>query len=139
MTTYFFIVSFVLSITGLSICGYIAKKKSKNHPLVCPIGSSCDEVVYSKYSKTFGLRNELGELMYYALSAVFYGLLLFNIPIYPSIIALVLIANLCAFTFSIYLINIMAFVIKKWCTWCIASALISSALFVISFHSFLKY
>lgn len=123
---------------GIGVCLYILKQKSGGHPLVCPIGSSCNDVIYSKYSKTFGLPNEVGGLLYYLLILFFYGSIFLRFGISVKIAVIVLLASLAAFMFSLYLVSIMAFVLRKWCVWCLTSATISTLIFIISFFSFLK-
>lgn len=132
------VIPFLLSLGGIGVCVYILKQKSKGHPLVCPIGSSCNDVIYSKYSKTFGLRNEVGGLLYYLLVLFFYGSLFLGFEVSIKVTALVLLASLMAFMFSLYLVSVMAFVLRKWCVWCLTSATISTLIFIISFVSFLK-
>lgn len=128
----------IFALFGLSICIYIFKKKGKGDHLVCPIGNSCNFVLYSDYSKTFGIRNELGGILFYFLTAIIYFYILLEIPLAPIIIATYLFASLCAFMFSLYLIFVQAFIIKKWCAWCVTSAIISTTIFFISFLTFLK-
>ncbi|HYC34737.1 MAG TPA: vitamin K epoxide reductase family protein [Candidatus Paceibacterota bacterium] len=127
----------LLSLAGLSICVYIRHKKGKKHPLVCPIGGNCNDVIYSSYSKTFGFSNEVGGIIYYGLSALTYFYLLLSIPIWPSALAILLFMSFGAFLFSIYLILVQAFFIKKWCVWCITSAIISTLLFFLAAFKYL--
>lgn len=128
----------LLSLFGLSICVYIHHKKGKKQPLVCPIGSNCNDVIYSSYSKTFGFSNEVGGIIYYGLSALVYFYLLLSIPIWASFLALVLFMSLGAFLFSLYLILVQAFFIKKWCAWCVSSAIISTLLFFLAAFKYLS-
>ncbi len=127
----------LLSFVGFSICLYIYKKKGKGEHLVCPIGSNCNDVIYSHYAKTFGLRNEVGGMIYYIFIFLINGSVLFNIKIPLQIMAFSIFSSFIAFLFSIYLICIQAFVIRKWCTWCVASAFISTFIFLISIFKFI--
>lgn len=127
----------LLAIFGLGISFYIYNKKGKGAHLVCPIGSSCNFVIYSSYSKTFGLRNEIGGMIYYFFTALIYFYVLLEIPVTPVILALYLFSSLCAFMFSLYLTFIQGFVLKRWCAWCVSSAILSTIIFFVSFWKFL--
>ena len=128
----------VLSLVGMMVCAYIFIKKGKGHPLVCPIGSSCNDVIYSKYSKTFGIRNEIAGFLYYLFVFLVYGSIVLNANLPAEILTLLSLASFLAFVFSVYLVTMMVFVIRKLCVWCITSASISTIIFVISFLGFLN-
>ena len=61
------------AIGGLSIVIYIRYKKGRpEEAMVCPLGSDCHSVIYSEYSKFFGIPLELFGMGYYALIALTY-------------------------------------------------------------------
>ena len=131
------IIIILLGITGFGISYYIFKhKRKKKEPMICPMKFKCDDVIHSKYSKLFGLPLEYWGMLYYALIALSYLLFSFYeyaVPIEMTIA--VLIATAIAFIVSIYLLYIQAFVLKQWCSWCIASAGFSVLIFIFAFFA----
>lgn len=118
----------ILALVGFSISLYIHHKKTSSQSLVCPFRSRCEMVIYSQYSKFFGIPLERIGMVYYGLIAICYAL--FSVGYFSSSITtftIVLFAlSLCAFIFSLYLILIQLFTLKEWCAWCMASALVST-------------
>ena len=74
----------VISIIFFAFFGFLLayylhhKKVEKAEVFVCPLRGSCSEVIESRYSKFFGVPVELLGMIYYAVIAVGYGLLLGN-------------------------------------------------------------
>lgn len=125
----------VLGVCGFLVAKHIRNHKIKNTPLVCPVGFDCNAVVHSDYSKFFGVPVEIFGMIYYAFISIAYLFFIF-IPI-PKIISvdltiLLAIMSLAAFLFSVYLICVQIFVLKKGCSWCIVSAFISVLIFILS-------
>ena len=123
----------VLSLTGLFDSAYLLwEYTSPAHPMVC-MGGGCDAVRASAYSHMGGLPVPIfGILMYGSLV-----LLLFLYPLLPPSYARqaqngVLLISGVSFLFSIYLTGLEAFVIHSWCVWCVLSALLVTAIFLIS-------
>ena len=122
----------ILSIIGFAVSFYIYYSKKYNKHMYCIIGKDCDEVVNSKYGKTFGMENTIPGMLYYVLIFI-YGIAIIsnrNIfkdnTIYYSIVG----ASIASVLFSVYLAGVQAFVLKKWCEYCIISS-ISSILILI--------
>lgn len=116
---------------GFFLASYVYTKKHKQENLVCPMNGSCDDVVNSRYSKFLGLPVEVMGMIYYAFIVLAYTV----IHLYPEIIGdvfkfFVTGITVGAFFFSVYLVTIQAFVLKKWCTWCLFSAGFSTFIFV---------
>ena len=99
--------------------------------MICLVGSDCDTVIQSEYSRFFGMPLELLGLIYYALIGISYGIFLavpsFN---FPLLVFSILIFSIAAFLFSLYLTFIQAFVLHRWCTWCLISAGFSAIIFI---------
>ena len=116
-----------LSLIGFAASFYIYNSKRNAQQVFCPIGHDCDAVIKSRYGKTFGIENTIGGMLYYLL--VFsYGLSSFlnrNIFKENLLYYFVVIASACAVLFSVYLTAVQAFVLKKWCDYCITSSIIS--------------
>jgi len=125
------------SILGLGISLYIFQKKFTKTKLICPRESSCDHLVHSVYSNTFGIPNEILGIIYYILQIIFWILFIY-LPNSLNQISyfLLVIATTLAVLFSIYLVAIQAFIIRSWCLWCLGTALINISLVasLILFH-----
>jgi len=116
----------VLATLGFFLTSYIWYKKAYKQKLVCAIGHDCEKVINSKYSKIFFIDNTVIGILYYlfmALSAIFSFSGLF--------ITLRAIGSAGAALFSLYLTYIQLAVLKEWCEYCLASALISIAIFLV--------
>ena len=128
------IILIILSIIGFSVSLYIFYSKKFNKPLFCPIGENCDEVVKSKYGKTFGMENTIPGMAYFLIIMAYSQLLNRNIfkggIIYYSIVGM----SFASVLFSLYLIYVQRFVLKKWCYYCIISAISSVLIFIVIIH-----
>jgi uncharacterized membrane protein len=86
----------------------------------------CEKVQKSNYSKTFGIPNSyLGLLM---LTLILLFTLLYSNGTLSFVPAFIVIAA--GFLFSTYFLYIQAFVLKAFCTWCVLSFLVFTALFI---------
>ncbi len=128
-----FIASFlVLAIGGLINASYLTVKHYQKKPLVCPINHDCSTVTESKWSHIFYIRNEfLGILFFlsilasilitiFSTSTIFISTISYFTPILTGI----------GLLFSSFLLLIQAFAIKKYCFYCILSAIITLLLFL---------
>lgn len=117
---------------GFLIAFYIHHKKSKQEPLVCIIGEDCNKVVTSKYSRFLGMRLELIGMIYYGLTALYYGVdeafFQHNFPLINTVVAG---TSILAFLLSLYLIVIQFVVLRDLCEWCIASGILSTLIFLV--------
>ncbi len=130
---------------GFLLAFYIRHKKQSHEKMICPLDSDCDAVIYSEYSKFFGIPVEILGLFYYGLVATSYVLfLVFPTLALPLLVFSILALTTTAFLFSLYLTFIQAFALKQWCTWCLMSAGLCAVIFAtalsiseISFIAFL--
>lgn len=116
------------ALAGFSISAFIFVSKNKKGPLVCPFGTECSTVVESKFSTTFGIRNEAGGMIYYALvaaGAVFLAVVGVPAEALPAVRFAVRCVTAAPALFSIYLFSVQAFILRAWCSWCLASAALS--------------
>lgn len=121
----------IFGIAGFMLATYIYLKKKTAQPMVCPLNGECDFVTQSQYSKFLGVPVEKMGMAYYALVIVVYALHGFISDLLPdAVMFLMMGVTIGAFIFSLYLIFIQAFVLKKWCTWCIFSACFSTFIFI---------
>jgi uncharacterized membrane protein len=131
---------FVLALCGFFVARRIRHHKVKNKPLVCMVGFDCHTVVHSDYSRFLGAPVEFLGMIYYALVAGVYLISLIPFGVMPEVMtfyvliiaALMWVVSLTAFLFSTYLIAVQIFILRKGCSWCIVSALISALIFVLS-------
>jgi uncharacterized membrane protein len=129
---------FIFCITALGLAGfllssYIYRKKKSKKKLICPMHSNCDTVIHSDYSTIIGIPVEALGMFYYGFISLAYGVVfLLGLPQAPTISILVGISA-CSVLFSIYLVSLQAFVLRHYCAWCISSALISLAIFILSY------
>jgi uncharacterized membrane protein len=140
------IILILLGLLGFLLASHIHNKKVTKKRLICPRKSDCNSVINSDYSKIFGIPVEVLGMIYYAFTAIYYGVFgiyFINLMSYPHLLDLigytyifVLCISLCATLFSLYLVFIQAFKIRQWCMWCIGSAIISILIFAISLNSF---
>ena len=126
----------LLALVGLGISYYIYHGKKPENAMVCHIGAgkkTCDQVVTSKYNKMFGVPNEILGMIYYIITAVFAVAFLLGYPTIFSISIpfILLIMIIGGFTFSVYLTYIQGAVLKMWCEYCIASAVVNLLILII--------
>ena len=121
----------LVALGGFALSFYLWRKKRGHQALVCPIGADCRTVIHSEYSKFLGLPVERLGLLYYGAIIVVYVLLAssLNAQLSASLSLAALSASFGAFLFSIYLTFVQAFNLKQWCSWCLLSAALSTAIF----------
>jgi len=123
-----------LSLIGLGVAGYLAYVETQRVPAVCGLVGDCNKVQTSPYARLFGVLpvGVFGIHGYLALLAA-WGL---N-RLYPqrlSRLAVLAIFGMTLFgtLFSFYLTAVEVLVIKAVCSWCIASAILMTLLFLLS-------
>ena len=117
----------ILSLIGFIVSFYIFYTKKLNKKMHCIMGENCDAVVKSRYGKTFGIENTVPGMLYYVL-VFLYGLgIVLNRNIFKQDIFYYLLvsASIGSVLFSAYLIAVQAFVLRKWCEYCIVSSIAS--------------
>ena len=122
----------VLPAIGFAASFYIYHSKKYNKPMYCVIGEDCDAVVKSKYGKTFGIENTIPGMVYYGIIFAYgFGMLL-NRNVFKEDILyyFIVIASISSVLFSIYLTAVQAFVLRKWCEYCIISSIASLLILV---------
>ena len=121
---------------GFGVSYYIFKTKKSHGQLVCPVGSDCNTVVTSKYSKFLGVSLERWGLLYYGFTILVYSALVLFPALIPSgTSSLLLLLSTGAFFFSLYLLFVQGFVLRTWCIWCLLSAILSIVIFIVSLIS----
>jgi uncharacterized membrane protein len=127
----------VLGLAGFFVAFHIYKEKKKKKPLVCPMRFDCNTVVNSDYSKFFGIPVELFGMYYYLAIFLSYIFIAFLPSVLP-ILFLVIVAfiSIGAFLFSLYLILVQVFILRIYCSWCLVSAFISTAIFILTLYAY---
>ena len=127
-----------IAILVLGVCGFLVAKHIRDHkvkdiPLVCPVRFDCNTVVHSDYSRFLGVPLEILGMMYYGLVSLSYFFFIFIPGVMPiTLVNFLIAATLIAFIFSIYLIAVQIFILKKGCSWCIVSAIMSAFIFILT-------
>ncbi|MBI2654282.1 vitamin K epoxide reductase family protein [Candidatus Woesearchaeota archaeon] len=123
----------ILSLIGFLVSFYIYYSKKYGKPMHCVIGQDCDAVVKSKYGKTFGIENTVPGMLYYVLIFVYGISILINRNIFKVDIFYypIVIASIGSVLFSLYLTAVQAFILKKWCEYCIVSTIASVLILMI--------
>lgn len=131
MLAYF--ITIVLALAGFIIAATIRHKKKIGQSMVCPLGSDCNSVIYSSYSKFFGIDVVNAGLVYYAIIATLYTYIALFSQSIPDIVYVIgFLMTVGAVIFSVYLLIVQALVIKEFCFWCVLSALASFGLLISS-------
>jgi uncharacterized membrane protein len=124
---------FILGVCGFLIARHIRQHKISETPLVCPVGFDCHAVVHSDYSKFLGAPVEILGMVYYAFISTTYLSFVFLSNILPNaLISPIVALSVTAFIFSVYLIGVQIFILKKGCSWCIVSTIITALIFVLT-------
>lgn len=122
----------LLGIGGFLLALHIHKSKKRRTTLVCPFNGKCDQVIHSNFSKFFGVPVEyIGMLHYFIITIVYAGLFFFGNIMSESMCYFIVGLTAAAFFFSVYLTALQMFVLKSWCTWCLFSAFVCTAIFIL--------
>jgi len=133
---FFYLVQIFAAVIGFFICWYIYHKKRFGEKLVCPIGSSCDAVVHSEFSKFLGFPIEIMGMLYYGLIAVGYAGFVCSPDLYrPEIFFVLFLLSMAGFIFSLYLTFIQLFTLRDFCSWCLTSAVLTSLIFILALYT----
>jgi len=129
---------FVLGLCGFMVARHIYKHKNDNkNPLVCPIQFDCHTVVHSDYSKLFGIPVEILGMIYYMTISFAYLFFIFTDNVVPmTLVGFIILLSFLAFLFSVYLIAVQIFILKKGCSWCIVSAFICLLIFILTIFNY---
>ena len=128
----------LLGFSGFLVARHIYKHKhSEENPLVCPVRFDCATVVHSDYSKFMGMPVEFLGMFYYAFISFFYLAFLFMPYAMPNfLVGFMALISLVGFLFSIYLIAVQIFILKKGCSWCFVSAFICILIFSLTLFAY---
>ncbi len=132
MNIWFSIATAILGFAGFWIAESIIKMKRQSSPITCPVGYECDDVIRGPHANFFGYPIVNWGFWYFLLVVAFFLLDMF-LPFTQGITFWALLVTGLAVTFTAYLVAVQLFVIRKWCSWCLFSALIVLGIFVMTF------
>ncbi len=129
---------FLLGVVGFWITFQIRRMQKKRRPMTCPIGGKCKHVLTSRYSSLFGISTELYGKLYYLFVIGASSLLLGGLTavLGAPLGILMGIVGAAAFAVSLFLTGIQAFVLRAWCSWCLASAAVNTAIILLEWKAF---
>ncbi len=128
----------LLWLVGFGVAGYMAYVETAQVSAVCgPVGD-CNTVQQSEYARLFGVL-PIGVIGLFGYGAIFLAWVISNVQHKRlSELATLALAAMTFFgtLFSIYLTFLEPFVIGATCVWCLTSAVVMTALFVLSIPYF---
>jgi uncharacterized membrane protein len=125
------IVTAVLALIGLGVAIYLTIVHYTGAEPICGISHGCHTVQTSKYA-------ELAGIPVAVLGLAGYAALLLALPIRGENGRLIRVAiTAIGFLFSAYLTYLELFVIDAICQWCVASAILMTALLIVTAYDFL--
>jgi uncharacterized membrane protein len=128
-----------LAVIGFFVSWHIHQSKKGGSKLVCLIGKgkhTCSEVVESEYGKTLGISNESLGMAYYTAVIILAVVLWLSGEAAGGVLhTIALVVSGGAFLMSLYLSAIQAFVLKKFCEWCLVTVLANTLIFLIFAYS----
>ena len=128
----FLAILIVFAVLGAIDAAYLTYMSYRELPLPCTFSffDGCNEVARSPYSKIFGIPLSLFGVGYYLMViALSLGHLVFR---HELLRRLILPLTSIGFLLSLYFIYIQAFLVGKFCIYCVFSALMSTILFGVS-------
>lgn len=125
----------ISAIGGLFLSYYIGSHKHTDDHMVCPLGQDCKTLVAGRFSSFLGIPIEKIGMTYYAIIVVLYFTSLFKVLPQEALLIGLLLSGI-AFAFSMYLIIVQLFIVRKWCTLCLGSAAISFMIVVLVFMGY---
>lgn len=119
-----------LSLAGLVISLYIWYKQVTTGPVLC-IGRGCATVIRSRYGRLLGVPNGLWGSIYFGglVGAAAAGAVVPEIA--PVLARVAAIASAVALALFAYLAILQVAVLKALCSWCLASAVLTLAVFLL--------
>ncbi|MDW8290685.1 MAG: vitamin K epoxide reductase family protein [Armatimonadota bacterium] len=123
---------FALAVAGMVVAGLLWYWHAQNADIPCT-NAGCDKVAQHPSSRLFGIPVAAYGTLFYLSFAVLCALR----PSVPAVrqrlfAHLILLWGTTGFLFSVYLTYLELFVIRAICQWCVVSAVIATALFVLS-------
>lgn len=127
----------MVSLLGIIDAGYISYNTFSGTLPPCRPPFACAEVLESPWAYIGGVPLSALGLVFYTTVFIFavinYLQIKVSVPVLQTVPKTLRTLAIIGFLFSLYLISIMAFMIKGWCLYCLISAGTSITLFLLSF------
>jgi len=119
-----------LALAGMAVAGYLAFENLQGNTGVCVGVHGCSTVQNSRYGEILGVPISVPGFLAYAV-LLLAAVLSLRTPLRRPELALIgFLASVVGLLMSAYLTYIEAFVLDAWCSYCIVSALLTTALFI---------
>ena len=124
-----YVVAALLALVGLADALYLTIEHLTGQSVRCTIISGCSAVLSSPYAVVAGIPlAALGAAAYFTV----FSLAILTLFGYPRAATLVRVMVITMFAISVWLMYLQAFVIREFCQYCLLSALITTALLVVT-------
>jgi uncharacterized membrane protein len=117
----------LIAFLGMIDTFYISIKHG-GPPVACHVTNGCNDVLTSKYSTLAGIPISWFGLVFYF---TVFSSAVFELTGSAKLIRLIFWPALAAFLVSLTLVGIQAFVLHKYCEYCLMSALFSTSIFLL--------
>ena len=122
-------VAALLALVGLADALYLTIEHVTGQSVRCTIISGCSAVLSSPYAVVAGIPlAAVGAAAYFTV----FSLAILTIFGYPRVATLLRAIVITMFAISVWLMYLQAFVIREFCQYCLLSALITTALLVVT-------
>jgi uncharacterized membrane protein len=123
--TRLYLIAAILALAGLVDALYLTIKHLTGHSVQCTVTSGCEEVLTSAYATVAGY-----PLAAFGAAAYFVAFSLATLALFGYQVARKLLFYLVAVMLlaTLYLIYVQAFVLGKWCQYCLLSAAVTFCL-----------
>ena len=124
-----YVVAALLSLVGLADALYLTIEHITGQSVRCTIISGCSAVLSSPYAVVAGIPlAAVGAAAYFTV----FSLAILTLFGYPRVATLLRAIVITMFAISVWLMYLQAFVIREFCQYCLLSALITTALLVVT-------
>jgi len=124
---------FLIALIGLFVSSYLFVTYTTGGPIVCGALHGCDAVRVSAWASMFGIPTPLiGMLFYTGMAALLIART--AMPLYKTklLYRLTVLVAVIGFIESVFLTYVQAFEVKQYCTWCLASAICATLIFILA-------
>jgi uncharacterized membrane protein len=129
----------IFAIIGFFDSLYLYYVKLTATPIVCFQGSTgCQTVENSAYSSIYGVPNGLIGMIGYGVILIVLGMIKYRPNLTDTLRYFLFGFSLIGFLFSVYLTSISLLILKATCPFCILSAIMMTAIFIISIFELRK-
>ena len=124
-----YVLAALLALVGLADALYLTIEHLTGQSVRCTIISGCSAVLSSPYAVVAGIPlAALGAAAYFTV----FSLAILTLFGYPRVATLLRAIVITMFAISVWLMYLQAFVIREFCQYCLLSALITTALLVVT-------